>query len=537
MLFQDLRFCASTDYIPTTYLQASKHAHWRSSMQDEFNALQSTGTWTLVPPSSSYNVVGCKWVFRIKKHPDGTVERFKARLVAKGYHQQEGIDFQETFSPVAKPVTIRIILSLAVQFNWFLNQLDISNAFLHGDLKEDVYMQQPPGFSDPNLPHHVCKLRKSLYGLKQAPRAWFDKLFQALIRLGFQQSSSDASLFVLPSHTPVMVLVYVDDILVTGPDSSICNLFIQNLGAIFPVKDLGPLHYFLGLEIQRSSTGLFLHQTKYLLDLLGKTNMAGAKPCCTPLGSNKLDHSGPFLSNPTEYRSIVGGLQYLTWTRPDISFAVNQICQFMHAPRDQHMQAAKRILRYLKGTISEGLWFRKGAPNLTAFSDADWAGCLFDRRSTSGYNIFLGSNLISWSAKKQATVARSSTEAEYRSLAHTATELTWICKIFRDLGFPLSQTPTLWCDNISAISLASNPVFHARTKHVEIDYHYIRELVLANLIKVHFVCSQDQLADIHTKSLSKSRFTALKSKLPLGSSTAPKLSLRGCIERTKPVTS
>ncbi|KAM1069966.1 hypothetical protein ACFX15_001756 [Malus domestica] len=525
------------DYIPTTYLQASKHAHWRSAMQDEFNALQSTGTWTLVPPSSSYNVVGCKWVFRIKKNPDGTVERFKARLVAKGYHQQEGIDFQETFSPVAKPVTIRIILSLAVQFNWFLNQLDISNAFLHGDLKEDVYMQQPPGFSDPNLPHHVCKLRKSLYGLKQAPRAWFDKLFQALLRLGFQQSSSDASLFVLPGPTPVMVLVYVDDILVTGPDSSLCTLFIQNLSAIFPVKDLGPLHYFLGLEIQRSSTGLFLHQTKYLLDLLGKTNMTGAKPCCTPLGSTKLDHSGPFLSNPTEYRSFVGGLQYLTWTRPDISFAVNQICQFMHAPRDQHMQAAKRILRYLKGTVSEGLWFRKGATHLTTFSDADWAGCLFDRRSTSGYNIFLGSNLISLSAKKQATVARSSTEAEYRSLAHTAAELTWICKIFRDLGFPLSQTPTLWCDNISAISLASNPVFHARTKHVEIDYHYIRELVLANLIKVHFVCSQDQLADIHTKSLSKSRFTALKSKLPLGSSPAPKLSLRGCIERTKPVTS
>ncbi|KAM1075302.1 hypothetical protein ACFX2B_019932 [Malus domestica] len=332
------------------------------------------------------------------------------------------------------------------------------------------------------------------------------------------------------------MLVYVDDILVTGPDSSLCSLFIQNLSDIFPVKDLGPLHYFLGLEIQRSSTCLFLHQTKYLLDLLRKTNMAGAKPCCTPLGFNKLDHSGHLFSNPTEYRSIVGGLQYLTWTRPDISFAVNQICQFMHAPRDQHMQAAKRILRYLKGTVSEGLWFRKGATNLTAFSDADWAGCLFDRRSTSGYNVFLGSNLISWSAKKQATVARSSTEAEYRSLAHTAAELTWICKKICDLGFPLSQAPTLWCDNISAISLASNPVFHARTKHVEIDYHYIRELVLANLIKVHFVCSQDQLADIHTKSLSKGRFAALKSKLPLGSSIDPKLSLRGCIERPKPVT-
>ncbi|KAM2326634.1 hypothetical protein ACFX1X_025835 [Malus domestica] len=499
-------------------------------MQDEFNALQSTGTWTLVPPSPTHNVVGCKWVFQVKKKYDGTVERFKARLVAKGFHQQEGIDFQETFSPVAKPVTIRVLLSLAVQFNWFLNQLDISNAFLHGDLKESVYMQQPPGFIDPSKPHHVCQLRKSLYGLKQAPRAWFDKLFQALLPFGFVQSSSDASLFVLKGPSPVIVLVYVDDILVTGPSSSACNQFIHKLSTIFPVKDLGPLHYFLGLEVHRSVEGLFLHQTKYLLDLLRKTNMDGAKPCYTPLGSTKLDHTGPLLSNPTEYRSIVGGLQYLTWTRPDLSFAVNQICQFMHASRDQHLQAAKRVLCYLKGTISEGIWFKKGSLNLTAFSDADWARCTFDRRSTSGYCVFWGSNLISWSAKKQPTVARSSTEAKYRSLAHTAAEITWICKIFRDINFSLSQVPTLWCDNISAISLASNPVFHARTKHIEIDYHYIRELVLAKLLKVQFVCSQDQLVDIHTKSLSKSRFSYLKSKLPLGSMVDPKLSLRGCIK-------
>ncbi|KAM1714593.1 hypothetical protein ACFX11_025430 [Malus domestica] len=202
----------------------------------------------------------------------------------------------------------------------------------------------------------------------------------------------------------------------------------------------------------------------------------------------------------------------------------------MHAPRDQHLQAAKRVLRYLKGTIYEGLWFKKGFLNLTAFSDADWAGCPFDRRSTSGYCVFWGSNLISWSAKKQPTVARSSTEAEYRSLAHTVVEITWICKIFRDINLSLSHVPTLWCDNISAISLASNPVFHARTKHIEIDYHSIRELVLAKLLKVQFICSQDQLADIHTKSLSTSRFRYLKSKLPLSSMVDPTLSLRGCIK-------
>ncbi|KAM2276855.1 hypothetical protein ACFXTI_035234 [Malus domestica] len=385
----------TVDIIPTTYLQASKHVHWRSAMQDEINALQSTGTWSLVPFSSQQNIVGCKWVFRVKKHPDDTIDRYKARLVAKGFHQQAGLDYKETFSPVAKPVTIRILLSLAVQHDWFLNQLDISNAFLHGDLQEDVYMQQSPGFSDPTYPHHVCKLRKSLYGLKQAPRAWFDKLFAVLKSLGFHQSQSDASLFVLQDGVPVIVLVYVDDILVTGSHTAACQRFIQKLSSVFPVKDLGPLHYFLGLEVQRSADGLFLHQSKYISDLLHKTRMDGAKPCLTPLGSHKLDHTGSLLPDPTEYRSIVGALQYLTWTRPDLSFAVNQVCQFMHAPREPHLQAAKRILRFLKATVSHGLWFKKGIVHLTAYSDADWAGCPFDRRSTSGYCIFLGSNLIS----------------------------------------------------------------------------------------------------------------------------------------------
>ncbi|KAM1941804.1 hypothetical protein ACFX13_029341 [Malus domestica] len=518
---------AMENFVPTTYLQASKHAHWNQAMLEEFQALQSTGTWSLVPSSPHQNIVGCKWVFRIKRKPDGTVDRYKARLVAKGFHQQEGIDFKETFSPVAKPVTIRILLTLAVQHDWFLNQLDISNAFLHGLLKDEVFMQQPPGFVDASQPSSVCKLHMSLYGLKQATRAWYDKLGHALLSLGFTNSKSDCSLFVNTSPYLVIVLVYVDDIIVTGPHTSSCQAFIHKLSSMFPVKDLGPLHYFLGLEVHRSSEGIFLSQGKYAMDLLLKTTMEGCKPCATPLGTTKLDHLGTLLSDPKEYRSIVGALQYLTWTRPDISFAVNQVCQFLHCPRDTHFQAVKRILRFLKGTVDHGIWFKKGSLHLTAFSDADWAGCVFYRRSTSGYCVYLGSNLISWSAKKQQTVARSSTEAEYRSLALTAAEITWICKIFKDLTFPLSHPPTLWCDNVSAISLASNHVFHARTKHIEIDYHYIRELVLAGLITVLYVNTEHQIADIHTKSLPKSRFHFLRSKLSLG---APPISLRGCKE-------
>ncbi|KAM2554832.1 hypothetical protein TB2_018922 [Malus domestica] len=330
-------------------------------MQEKFNALVTTGTWSLIPPCSSHNLVGCKWVFRIKRKPNGFIDRYKARLVAKGFHQQEGLDYTETFSPVAKPVTIHLILTLATQFDWFLNQLDVSNAFLHGRLTESAFMQQPPGFEDPTKPHHVCHLHRSLYGLKQAPRAWYDKLHNALHSLGFQGYQSDHSLFIKSSPTPVFILVYVDDILVIGPSSAACQQVITQLNAFFLIKDLGALHYFVGVEVKRSSSGLFISQTKYILDLLAKAKMEGAKPCSTPLGTTKLDHSSPLLENASEYRSLVGALQYLTWTRPDLSFAVNLVCQFMHSLRLSHLQAVKRILRYLKGFLDLGLWFSKSS--------------------------------------------------------------------------------------------------------------------------------------------------------------------------------
>ena len=362
--------------------------------------------------------------------------------------------------------------------------------------------------------------------LKQAPRAWYEKLYTAMSSLGFTGSKNDHSLFVKKGPTLVFILVYVDDILVTGPNPQACKDTISQLSNLFPIKDLGPLHYFLGIEVKRSSSGIFISQTKYILDLLKKSNMIGAKPCATPLSTSSLDHESPLLSDPTEYRSLVGGLQYLTWSRPDLSFAVNLVCQFMHQPRESHLQAVKRILRYLKGSLELGLWFPKVSNplSITAFSDADWAGCHIDRRSTGGFCIFLGSSLISWSAKKQPTVARSSTEAEYRSLANIAADISWICKLLVDVGLQLPCPPKIWCDNISAISLAKNPIFHARTKHVEIDYHYIREKVLSKAVSVHFISTQAQIANICTKSLSKTRFHLLRDKLSLHT---PQFSLRG----------
>ena len=252
-------------------------------MDDEFAALKRQGTWVLVPPSPSQNVVGCKWVLKLKRNSDGTINRYKARLVAKGFHQQFGIGFEETFSPVIKPPTMRIILSLAMQFNWPLRQLDVSNAFLHGFLREEVYMVQPPGYVNQAHPTHVCKLLKSLYGLKQAPRAWFERLSTELLHLGFQASLSDSSLFIFKQGSLVVyLLVYVDDIVMTSNNPQ----FLSSLMSTFELKDLGPLHYFLGLQITRSSKGLFLAQTKYAHDLLLKSNMHTSKPARTPCARN-----------------------------------------------------------------------------------------------------------------------------------------------------------------------------------------------------------------------------------------------------------
>lgn len=502
---------------PTTYSQASKFPEWRTAMDLEFTALQRQGTWTLVPHQPHMNVVGCKWVFRIKRNPDGSVNKYKARLVAKGFHQQPGIDFIETFSPVVKHTTIRVILSLALAYNWPLRQLDVECAFLHGDLHEEVYMAQPQGYVDPTHPSHVCRMIKSIYGLRQAPRAWYDKFASKLLELGFNISASDPSLFIYAhGNTRLYLLLYVDDIIITGNQPSAITSLIRGLSAAFHMKDMGPLTYFLGITIRRSNQGIFLSQSKYIMDLLDRTNMTGCKPMNSPASSTKLGRSSsPLLSDPTEYRSIVGALQYVTLTRPDIAFAVNQVCQFLQQPTDEHLTAVKRILRFLKGTITYGLFLQPGPIHLEAYCDADWAGCPIDRRSTNGFCVYLGSNPISWCAKKQSTVSRSSTEAEYRCLAHTTAELYWLCSLLKELQVPLVMAPIIWCDNISAIALAFNPVFHARTKHIEIDYHFVREKVAHKQLDIRYISSIDQVADIFTKGLPPHRVRYLQAKLCL----------------------
>ncbi|KAK1679188.1 hypothetical protein QYE76_040036 [Lolium multiflorum] len=413
--------------------------HWREAMEQEYQALLRNETWTLVPSPPKVNIIDSKWVFKVKKHADGSIERYKARLVARGFRQRYGLDYEDTFSPVVKPTTIRLLLSIAVTRGWSLRQLDVQNAFLHGVLEEEVYMRQPPGFTDPDRPDYICRLTKALYGLKQAPRAWHARLATALRAHGFSPSTADSSLFLLHKPTITMyLLVYVDDIILVSSSQIAADALVRSLGADFAVKDLGRLHYFLGVEVSPHAAGLIMTQKKYSLELLQRAGMLKCKPIATPMSStDKLTAVDGMLLSPadaTEYRSIVGGLQYLTITRPDISFAVNRVCQYLQAPRDTHWSAVKRILRYVRLTVSHGLHIRPHPSGvLSAFSDADWAGSPDDRRSTGSYAVFYGSSLIAWSARKQATVSRSSTEAEYKAVGDATAEIIWVQSLLREL--------------------------------------------------------------------------------------------------------
>jgi histone deacetylase 1/2 len=310
------------------------------------------------------------------------------------------------------------------------------------------------------------------------------------------------------------------DIIVTGSSKEAISTLIKDLNTNFAIKDLGELHYFLGIEVKKVQNGIVLTQEKYALELLEKVGMTACKGSPTPLSaSEKLSaYEGDALGldDSTRYRSMVGALQYLTLTRPDISFSVNKVCQYLHAPTTTHWTAIKRIIRYLKSTIPAGLTFTKSSSTLiSAFSDADWAGCVDDRRSTGGFAIFLGSNLISWSARKQPTVSRSSIEAEYKSLANATAEVIWLETLLKELGIKLSERPCMWCDNMGATYLSANHVFHARTKHIEIDFHFVRERVAKRLLDIRFISSRDQVADGFTKPLPSKEFEKFKCNLNL----------------------
>ncbi|KAE8703262.1 Dynamin-related protein 5A [Hibiscus syriacus] len=513
-------FTAEEEDVPTTINVALKSPHWSTAVHEEYNALQKNGTWSLVNLPEGRTTVGCKWIFRIKRNPDGTVLRYKARLVTKGFSQTPDFDFGDTFSPVVRFSTFNTVLSIVVSKGWELRHVDINNAFLHGDLNEDVYMQQPPGFeqTDESGKPLVCKLLKALYGLRQTPRNWHIKLKESLLQLGFTVSRADSSLFVKQSSNGYMyVLVYVDDIVITGQSSTLIEETVSLLQARFSLKDLGDLSFFLGIEVQRINGSILLSQKKYILELLEKTGMMAAAECATPMvAASKLSNAtGDLLNNASDYRSIVGSLLYICHTRPDISFSVGQVAQYMHAPREDHFVAVKRILRYLRATLNFGLFFSpvESGQNIVAFADADWGASIDDRRSITGYGVFLGKCLVTWCSKKQKTVSRSTMEAEYKSVADAAADIAWVNALLTDLGIQQGREPIVWCDKTSTVAMSANPVYHAQSKHVDLDVHFVREKVAAGQLQVSYVPAMHQIADGFTKPLARAAFEEFRSKV------------------------
>ncbi|KAJ9558311.1 hypothetical protein OSB04_012925 [Centaurea solstitialis] len=501
---------------PSNVTEALDISDWVTAMQEELNQFERLGVWRLVPRPKNKTIIDLKWIFKNKKDEDEIVTRNKARLVAKGFKQQAGIDYDETFAPVARIEAIRIFLAYAAHKNFTVYQMDVKTAFLNGELKEEVYVTQPEGFVDRTKPNHVYILDKALYGLKQAPRAWYDHLSNALLDNGFYKGKIDPTLFIKTEGDDILLVqIYVDDIIFGSTNSDMCTWFSDLMTTRFEMSMLRELSFFLGLQVIQKPDGILINQSKYIGDLLKRFHMDTSSVAKTPMASGTLigaDPKGKPVDQKT-YRAIIGSLLYLTASRPDIMFATCFCARFQANPKESHMMAVKRILRYLKGTPNRGLWYPKESGfELLAFSDADHGGCQLDRKSTSGHVQFLGDKLVSWGSKKQHCVSTSTAEAEYVAAASCCSQVLWMRTQLRDYGYNFNHIP-IYCDSKSAIAITCNPVQHTRTKHIDIRYHFIKDHVERGTIELYFVNTEYQLADLFTKPLDEKRFNFLISKL------------------------
>ncbi|GJR25136.1 putative ribonuclease H-like domain-containing protein [Tanacetum coccineum] len=505
-----------------TYKDALTQACWIEAMQEELNEFERLEVWELVPRPDKVMVITLKWIYKVKLDELGGILKNKARLVARGYRQEEGIDFEESFAPVARLEAIRIFLAFAAHMNMVVYQMDVKTAFLNGNLREEVYVSQPDGFVDKDKPNHVYKLKKALYGLKQAPRAWYDMLSSFLISQDFSKGSVDPTLFIRRDGKELLLVqIYVDDIIFAASTPELCDLFSKIMCSKFKMSMMGKISFFLGLQISQSPRGIFINQSKYALESLKKYGFDSCDPVDTPMvEKSKLDEDKEGKAvDPSHYRGMIGTLLYLTASRPDLQFAICMCARYQARPTEKHLNAVKRIFRYLKGTVNRGLWYPKDSSiALTAFADADHAGCQDTRRSTSGSMQFLGDRLISWSSKRQKSAAISSTEAEYIALSGCCAQILWMRSQLTDYGFGFNKIP-MYCDNKSAIALCCNNVQHSRSKHIDIRFHFIKEHVENGVIELYFVNTEYQLADIFTKALGRERIEFLINKLGMRSFT------------------
>ncbi|KAK2435258.1 hypothetical protein QL285_020332 [Trifolium repens] len=394
--------------------------------------------------------------------------------------------------------------------------MDVKSAFLNGYINEEVYVKQPPGFEDNEHPDYVFKLKRALYGLKQAPRAWYDRLSKFLIKNGYSRGKVDTTLFIKRKGKDVLLVqIYVDDIIFGSTNPSLVKSFSSLMQGEFEMSMMGELTYFLGIQIKQLEEGTFIYQTKYCLELLKKFGMTDSKIMETPMASTcalSKDEEGKDVEI-TKYRGIIGSLLYLTASRPDIMFSVCMCARYQSCPKESHLKAVKRILKYLKGTSNFGLWYSKGNDcSLVGYSDSDFAGCKLDRKSTSGTCHLFCNSLVSWHSKKQVSVALSTAEAEYVAAGSCCSQILWLKQQLLDYDLKLQRVPIL-CDNTSAINLTKNPVLHSRTKHIEIRHHFLRDHVEKGDVVFEHVDSKNQLADIFTKPLATEPFIFIRGEL------------------------
>jgi hypothetical protein len=495
-------------------MQGNDSIKWEVAMKDEMMSLQKNGTWSLTKLPEGKRALQNRWVYRLKEESDGS-RRYKARLVVKGFQQKQGIDFTEIFSPVVKMTTIRVILSITAAENLHLEQLDVKTAFLHGDLEEDIYMTQPEGFEVPGKQNLVCKLRKSLYGLKQAPRQWYKKFNEFMNNSGFNRCDMDHCCYVKKfTDSYIILALYVDDMLIAGSNMTEINRLKQQLSENFEMKDLGPAKQILGMRIsrKRSEGTLKLSQQKYVEKLLDRFNVGDAKTRSTPLGNHlkfsrkqcpQTDEEKGHMST-IPYASAVGSLMYaMVCTRPDIAHAVGVVSRFLSNPGKEHWEGVKWILRYLKGSSGMCLCFRRNDLDLTlqGFSDADLGGDSDGGKSTTGYIFTLGGTAVSWKSKLQNRVALSTTESEYVAISEAAKEMIWLKNFLKELGNE-QDVSKLFSDSQSAICLAKNPVFHSRCKHIQLKYHFIRELINDGDLSLLKILGSENPADMLTKTVT-----------------------------------
>lgn len=516
-------------------------------MASEIISVIRNDVWDFEDRPENQKVIGSRFVLRRKAGLDAESTKCKARIVARGFAQRPGIDVDETFSPVARLSSIRLIVSTAVQRNMYLKQYDVTTAFLNGTLEEKVYLEVPDYLEevleyivakgqkdDPEAKkakkmlqemHHgdkVLAVKKAIYGLRQAGRAWHTCLDRELRNFGMQPSNADTCVYLKGAgHDLLIVIVYVDDLIVACENLTEITRLSNYLERSFEMKSLGDLKHCLGIEFERTQDYIKMHQSTYIQEILGRFSMMDCNPVSTPLNLDvKLTKSDPIEGSKKKlpYRELVGSLQYLSVaTRPDISHATSVLGQFNDSFGEIHWIAAKRVLRYLKGTANLGIIFRKGDDIVKGYVDADWGGSVDDRRSYTGFSFICNESAISWDSRKQRTVALSSTEAEYMALCEASKEAIYIRRFLIDLDWNDQGPTVLYNDNMGAQKLVLNPVYHARTKHIDMRHHFVRDAYKSKEIKLEHIASEDMAADVLTKALPRPKHQVCVQLLGLSS--------------------